>query len=173
MSTDSLVPYFLLSSGLSHQIFLLEFCQIPDERSGQPPENFNSFYCQLPLFSLWDNKVLEELETSMSWKSCGPQGRSEKEKPTGNIPTWCLWAHTQLSCPPLPKSPYPSPLSGFIHHDSLMKGWFGGWRSPDYTQIYTCTYQRENTYNYIKTICFHIYTVYSDLKLTVSRHSSS
>lgn len=81
--------------------------------------------------------------------------------------------HTH-SFPALPclSPPYPSPLSGFIHPDSLMKGWFGGWRSPDYTQIYTCTYQRENTYNYIKTICFRIYTVYSDPKLTVSRHSS-
>lgn len=74
----------------------------------------------------------------------------------------CMSTHTSLVLPSFvlfsllaPPSPTPSRL---YHSLQSNEGLVWRWRSPDYTHIYMCTYQRENAYDHIKAICFHIYT---------------
>lgn len=59
---------------------------------------------------------------------------------------------------------------GFLLHDSLMKDWAGS-GGPLITHRSICAHTKgENAYNHIKAVCFPISIVYSDVKLTVSRH---
>lgn len=134
---------------LLHQLPLLEFCQIPGGRSGQPPAELKLILLSVACFLTPGYKLAEELGTSMLTEKLWAPGKERKGIAR-------RWPSTQLGvrvwecthtfpallslCPP----PSPSPFRLYPLWQRN-KGLVWGW-SPLITHRSICAHTKEKTH---------------------------